>query len=67
VIAVVVWIKLKPSGPGVGFVSGNGRVEGTEIDVANKLAGRVQDILVDEGDFVTSKTLRSGDWRAPRS
>lgn len=52
VIAVVVWMALKPSGPGVGFVSGNGRIEATEIDVATKLAGRVLDIMVDEGDVV---------------
>ena len=51
-IAVMVWIKMKPSGPGVGFVSGNGRVEATDIDIATKLAGRVQNMLVDEGDFV---------------
>jgi HlyD family secretion protein len=52
VIAVVVWILLKPSGPGKGFVSGNGRIEATEIDVAAKLAGRVNEIAVNEGDFV---------------
>jgi HlyD family secretion protein len=51
-IAVMAWMKLKPSGPGKGFVSGNGRIEATEIDVATKLAGRVQDIMVNEGDFV---------------
>ena len=43
---------MKPSGPGVGFVSGNGRIEATEIDIATKLAGRVQEIHVNEGDFV---------------
>jgi HlyD family secretion protein len=52
VIAVVAWIRLKTSGPGKGFVSGNGRIEATEIDVAAKLAGRVKEIMVDEGDFV---------------
>jgi HlyD family secretion protein len=46
------WTALKPSGPGAGFVSGNGRIEATEIDVATKLAGRVRDIMVNEGDFV---------------
>ena len=46
------WHLLSPSGPGAGFVSGNGRIEATEIDVAAKLGGRVQDILVNEGDFV---------------
>jgi HlyD family secretion protein len=53
-VAVLSWMALKPSGPGAGFVSGNGRVEATEIDVATKLAGRVQDIMVKEGDFVVA-------------
>lgn len=52
VIGVVMWIKLKPSGPGAGFISGNGRIEATEIDVATKLAGRVLQIMVNEGDLV---------------
>ena len=49
---VAAWILLSPKGPGSGFISGNGRIEATEIDVATKLPGRVQDIMVDEGDFV---------------
>lgn len=52
VIAAILWVTLRPSGPGAGFVSGNGRVEATEIDVATKLAGRVVAITVNEGDFV---------------
>lgn len=48
------WSTLRPQGPGEGFVSGNGRIEATEIDVAAKLGGRVQSILVKEGDFVTA-------------
>ncbi|MCC8986249.1 MAG: HlyD family efflux transporter periplasmic adaptor subunit [Candidatus Contendobacter sp.] len=52
VIGVLAWTALKPSGPGAGFVSGNGRIEATEIDIATKLAGRVLDIMVNEGDFV---------------
>ena len=35
-----------------GFASGNGRIEATEVDIAAKGAGRVQDILVNEGDPV---------------
>lgn len=46
------WRTLRPSGPGPGFASGNGRIEATEIDVAAKLAGRIDDIFVNEGDFV---------------
>lgn len=34
------------------FVSGNGRLEATEVSIAAKLAGRIDEILVDEGDFV---------------
>lgn len=52
--ALVGWQMLPPKGPGKGFVHGNGRLEATEIDVAAKLAGRVEDILVNEGDFVTA-------------
>ena len=48
------WSTLRPQGPGEGFVSGNGRIEATEIDVAAKLGGRVQSIVVKEGDFVTA-------------
>lgn len=56
-LAVAVWQHLKPTGPGVGFASGNGRVEATEIDVATKLGGRVEAILVNEGDFVKADQL----------
>ena len=52
VIAVMAWTAFRPAGLGAGFVSGNGRIEATEIDVATRLAGRVQDIMVNEGDFV---------------
>ena len=37
-----------------GFASSNGRIEATEVDVATKLAGRIYDVLVDEGDLVTA-------------
>lgn len=33
---------------------GNGRIEAVEIDISTKTGGRVKDILVGEGDFVTS-------------
>lgn len=49
-----VWKSMQPTGPGPGFASGNGRIEATEIDIATKLGGRVQDILVSEGDFVSA-------------
>ena len=46
------WSALSDNGPGAGFVGGNGRIEATEIDVATRLPGRVEEILVREGDFV---------------
>jgi HlyD family secretion protein len=35
-----------------GFASGNGRIEATEYDIATKRAGRVEEVLVREGDLV---------------
>jgi len=40
-----------PKGP-AGFVSGNGRIEATEIAIATKTGGRVAEIRVNEGDLV---------------
>ena len=54
VVALLAWQMLRPKGPGEGFVSSNGRIEATEIDVSSKFSGRVQDILVADGDFVTA-------------
>lgn len=38
--------------PLIGIVSGNGRLEATQIDIATKFQGRVAEILFDEGDMV---------------
>ena len=46
------WNHLQGDGEPSAFVSGNGRIEAVEIDVATKLGGRVKEILVREGDFV---------------
>lgn len=54
---VFAYVKLHKTGYGEGFVSGNGRIEATEIDVATKLAARVDNILVVEGDFVEKGQL----------
>jgi HlyD family secretion protein len=43
---------LRRDEPGAGFASGNGRIEATEVDVATKLPGRVEDVLVAEGEYV---------------
>ena len=56
VIAAVAWWMLRPPGVPAGFASSNGRIEATEVDIATKTAGRIDTILVKEGQFV-----RQGD------
>ena len=34
------------------FASGNGRLEATEINIAAKLSGKIESVLVEEGDYV---------------
>mgnify|MGYP001007052387 CR=1 FL=1 len=53
-LGVAVWYKFLRHGKDDGLVSGNGRIEAVEIDVAAKIAGRVKEILVREGEFVTT-------------
>ncbi len=52
VIGTLAWHFLGRSELPTGFAKGNGRIEAVEIDVATKAPGRVEKILVDEGDFV---------------
>lgn len=51
-IISLAYFELRPTGLGEGFASGNGRIEATEVDIATKLAGRIANITVDEGDFL---------------
>jgi len=48
------WLWLQPPGVPAGFAKANGRIEATDIDIATKIAGRVKQILVDEGDLVAT-------------
>lgn len=52
VIAAVAWWMLRPPGLPAGFASSNGRIEATEVDIATKTAGRIESIVVKEGQFV---------------
>ena len=54
IVGVVFWQKFGANGRDNGLVSGNGRIEAVEIDVAAKSPGRVKDILVREGELVTA-------------
>ncbi len=48
------WRMFDKNGEDSGILNANGRVEATEIDIASKIPGRIKDIFVREGDFVTS-------------
>ena len=40
-----------------GFASGNGRLEATEINIATKIPGRIEEIYVHEGDYIKKGQL----------
>jgi len=46
------WWRLSPPPLPAGIAVSNGRLEAIHIDVATKLAGRIESVLVWEGDFV---------------
>ena len=53
VIAYFMWQFLQPAKLPEAFARSNGRIEAVEIDIATKTAGRLKEVLVDEGDFVS--------------
>lgn len=54
VAALLVRYSLTDGNGDSGIVSGNGRIEATEIDVATRIPGRIKEILVNDGDFVST-------------
>jgi HlyD family secretion protein len=48
----IYWLKYSQPSLPPGIVSGNGRIEADEIDISTKFAGRIAEMLVDEGDVV---------------
>ena len=53
-VTAIAWQQFAPGTLDEGLVSGNGRIEAVETHVAAKSAGRLKEILVHEGDFVTA-------------
>jgi HlyD family secretion protein len=53
-IAAFAWQQYAAEDALVGIASGNGRIEAVEIDIAARTPGRVKEILVGEGEFVTA-------------
>ena len=67
-IAIFVWQRYASKDKDNNIVSGNGRIEAVEIDVAAKTAGRIEDIIIREGDFVTAgQTVAKIDTAVLRS
>jgi HlyD family secretion protein len=52
VVGGYIWQRLSPPSLPAGIAVSNGRLEAIHIDIATKLAGRIEAVLVREGDFV---------------
>lgn len=48
------WQSYRGNGLEAWIASGNGRIEATEVDIATRLAGRLDAVLVEEGAMVTA-------------
>jgi HlyD family secretion protein len=48
------WWRLQPAPLPAGIVAANGRLEAIQIDIATKLGGRIDNVLVNEGDLVAA-------------
>lgn len=55
IAAYLLWNELRPKNEAI--VSGNGRIEATDIDISAKIAGRIEKIFVREGELVKAGQL----------
>ena len=53
-IALFAWQNLREDDLPVDIAFGNGRLEATEVDITTKLPGRLDEVLVREGDSVSA-------------
>ena len=53
-LSLFLWYALRQPALPEGVVSGNGRIEATEYDIAAKQAGRLDSVFVNEGDMVVA-------------
>ena len=67
-LAIFGWQRYASKDKDNNIVSGNGRIEAVSIDIAAKTAGRIEDIIIREGDFVTAgQTIAKIDTKVLRS
>jgi HlyD family secretion protein len=57
IVGGYIWRRLSPPPLPAGIAVSNGRLEAIHIDIATKLAGRIEAVLVHEGDFVESSQI----------
>ncbi len=62
VLAAAAWWLLRPPGLPDGFASSNGRIEATEVDIASKIAGRIDTIFGQRGPVCASGEKSSRGW-----
>ena len=61
----IAWVQYRNHEHDIGLVSGNGRIEAVEIDIAAKTPGRIRTVTVHEGEFVkTGQIMASMDTEA---
>lgn len=51
-VGLYTWRRLTPAPLPAGFAVSNGRLEARQVEIATKLAGRIEAVLAREGDFV---------------
>ena len=56
-IAALVWWQLTPDGLPSDIISTNGRLEANQVEIASKTAGRIKNVLVQEGQMVQAGDL----------
>ncbi|MFP6789957.1 MAG: efflux RND transporter periplasmic adaptor subunit [Thalassolituus sp.] len=56
-IATLVWWQLTPDGLPSDIISTNGRLEANQVEIASKTAGRIKNVLVQEGQMVQAGDL----------
>lgn len=49
------WWLSRPAADEADLISGNGRIEATEVNVSSRMGGRVDAILVHEGEFIKAR------------
>jgi HlyD family secretion protein len=55
--AGAIWLRRQQAVLPTSFASGNGRIEATEYDIATKRTGRIDQVLVHEGDRVSREQI----------